>query len=75
MPPMGVPSAIVVIKHLNVLYMDVANCFTPTRPFHCPCGLINLASTLAAISELLFEGSLGNEQWLERGLPEAPRIV
>ena len=29
MPPRGVPSAIVAIKHLNVLYMDVANCFTP----------------------------------------------
>ena len=43
------------------------NCFTPKHILFLVHVLpINLDFVLAAISELLFEGSLGNPQWLDR---------
>ena len=43
------------------------NCFTPKHILSLVHVLpINPDSALAAISELLFEGSLGNPQWLDR---------
>lgn len=62
MPPVSDPRLIIIIKHPHIRYTDVSTASFPNTSFP----LSMCCHALAAISELLFEGSLGNPQWLDR---------